>query len=229
MEKYQNGKIYKITNSENKEIYIGSTCHSLNCRMNGHRSDFKRGKTISSREILKYQDPLIVLIEDYPCNSKDELLKREQFYILNNDCVNKNIPARNDEQKKEYKSEIDKEYRKSNKESISIKSKNRYATNEEYKAKRKAASDVFRNNPENKETIIEQKKDWYEANKDRLIEQKKDWYKAHKEEIKAKNMAHYEANKEAINEKKMAYYEANKEAINEKKRLKRQEAKSNLI
>ena len=186
MAKYQNGKIYKITNSETKEIYIGSTCQSLNCRMNNHRADFKRGGTTSSIEILKYQYPLIVLIEDYPCNSKYELLKREAFYILNNDCVNKQIPARSDDEKKEY----DKKWYETNKEEI--------------KAKNMA---------------------YYEANKAK----KMTYYEANKEEIKAKKMAYYEANKEKVNAKSNEYRDANKEAINEKKRLKRQEAKSNLI
>ena len=32
----------------------------------------------------------IILLENFPCNNKNELLKREGYYIKNLDCVNKN-------------------------------------------------------------------------------------------------------------------------------------------
>jgi hypothetical protein len=31
-------------------------------------------------------------VELFPCASKDELLRRERFYVENNECVNKKIP-----------------------------------------------------------------------------------------------------------------------------------------
>ena len=37
-------------------------------------------------------DSVIILVEIYPCNSVDEARSRESYYILNNECVNKNIP-----------------------------------------------------------------------------------------------------------------------------------------
>ena len=41
-----------------------------------------------------YKDAYIELIEDFPCNSKKELNRREGQHIRNNDCVNKNIAGR---------------------------------------------------------------------------------------------------------------------------------------
>ena len=44
----------------------------------------------------------IELIENYCCECKEELLRREGHYIRENECVNKLIAGRT---KKEYKSE----------------------------------------------------------------------------------------------------------------------------
>ncbi len=82
MPNYQNGKIYKITSPSTDKIYIGSTTQLLKERFSQHRSRFKKcRKQYSSRHLLKYNDCIIELIEDYPCNSKNELIEREQFYV----------------------------------------------------------------------------------------------------------------------------------------------------
>jgi hypothetical protein len=77
MNKYQNGKIYKLTSKQTDNIYVGSTTKPLVQRMSGHKCDYK----CTSVEMLKYDDCIIELIEDYPCDSKTELEKREQHYI----------------------------------------------------------------------------------------------------------------------------------------------------
>tara|TARA_R110000796_G_scaffold137416_1_gene253499 strand:+ start:3255 stop:3704 length:450 start_codon:yes stop_codon:yes gene_type:complete len=64
-----------------------------------HRSSFKRGSGTTSRNIIKYGDAVIVLIEKFPCDNKDDIRKRERFWVETLDCVNKNIPGRG---KKEY-------------------------------------------------------------------------------------------------------------------------------
>ena len=93
--KYQRGKIYKIVSNSTKEVYYGSTVEkTLSNRLAGHRSHFKiwlygNGHYISSFEILKHHDEKIVLVENFPCNTKYELCAREQYYIDTNDCVNK--------------------------------------------------------------------------------------------------------------------------------------------
>jgi len=78
---YTQGKIYKIIDETNGDVYIGSTTNSLKKRWNHHH-------------IFKYYNKLkcnckIILIEDYPCSSKRELEEREQYYIDNTDCINK--------------------------------------------------------------------------------------------------------------------------------------------
>jgi hypothetical protein len=81
MKDYSKGKIYKIVDESNEDVYIGSTIQSLDERFNGHHifTDYDKNKC----------DCKISLIEDYPCNSKQELEQREKYFIQTNDCINK--------------------------------------------------------------------------------------------------------------------------------------------
>jgi hypothetical protein len=97
MPDYKNSKIYKIVSYDNDEIYIGSTTESLSKRFHKHKHDLKRFKAgnyhyITSFKILEYETAHIVLIENFPCENKEELFKREQYHIQNNKCVNKFLP-----------------------------------------------------------------------------------------------------------------------------------------
>jgi hypothetical protein len=96
MVNYQNGKVYMIESLEGGCRYYGATTTSLSQRLGKHRSDNKcrPKKNITSKLVLNYPDARILLVENYPCNSKTELEAREAQYIRNNDCVNKKIPQR---------------------------------------------------------------------------------------------------------------------------------------
>ena len=83
MNKYRNGKIYKILDNTNNNIYIGSTIQTLENRLRIHKN-----LTCSSKEIIKNGDYSIILIEDYPCETDEELRKREQFYMNSGVCIN---------------------------------------------------------------------------------------------------------------------------------------------
>ena len=96
MPNYQNGKIYKIHSYQTDLVYYGSTTVQLCSRLTGHKQDLKSGRTVSSKQILQYDDAMITLVELFPCNSKTELESRERFYIQNNQCVNKIVPTRTD-------------------------------------------------------------------------------------------------------------------------------------
>ena len=92
MVNYQQGKIYKIV--ANDQTYIGSTCEpTLARRLAQHKGSYKswNKKTtyVTSFRVLYEDKPEIILIESYPCNSKDELIARERFYIETMECVNK--------------------------------------------------------------------------------------------------------------------------------------------
>ena len=96
MNKYSQGKIYKIVDNTNDDIYIGSTIHILKDRLSKHKNRQSRCK---SRLIIMNGDYDIVLIENYPCESKKELEMRERYWILNTECINIKIPGRT---QKEY-------------------------------------------------------------------------------------------------------------------------------
>mgnify|MGYP000392109962 CR=1 FL=1 len=81
-------KIYRIVDNTNGNIYIGKTETTLTIRLAGHKYDYKVGKYCSSQEILKNGDYDIELIEETEDKS------RERYYILNTECVNKQIPGR---------------------------------------------------------------------------------------------------------------------------------------
>jgi hypothetical protein len=125
MPNYKNGKVYKIVDVNEEMVYIGSTTRQLGHRMAGHRSDFKRNQYCSSSILFnKYgvENCKILLLENYPCNNKEELNSKEGEYIKTLNCINKQISGQT---KKEYyeknKEKIlnnFKEYREINKERI---------------------------------------------------------------------------------------------------------------
>ena len=96
--KYYYGKIYKIISEHTKDIYIGSTTQPLNMRFSYHKYS---KHTCSSRKLFELGKCEIVLVEEYPCINKKELLIRERYYfdkLLN--IVNINKPYLTDAEKK---------------------------------------------------------------------------------------------------------------------------------
>jgi len=93
---YAKSKIYKLVSSQTEKIYIGSTTKTLAQRLAHHKYDMKTGKTISSSEILKFNDCKIILIENYNCNTVDELRAKEYYWICKNKdiCVNLHMPTK---------------------------------------------------------------------------------------------------------------------------------------
>jgi hypothetical protein len=171
---YQNGKIYKIYSYENDDVYYGSTCETLSQRMarhRGHLKDYKNGKgaNITSFKILELTSAKIELVEEFPCNSKEELLQREGYYIRNNNCVNKCIAGRT---KKEY----NEQYCEKNKEQIKEKKK-------EYRQ-------------QNKDKNKEYQKEYRQQNIEQIKEKKKEYREANREEIKRKQNERYKEKKE---------------------------------
>ena len=100
MVNYNLGKIYKIVDNTNNNIYVGSTCEPILARrLAGHVTSYKRflknnKNNISSYQILANGDYDIVLLELCSCDNKDELHKRERHYIETLECINKNVAGR---------------------------------------------------------------------------------------------------------------------------------------
>ena len=141
----QNCKIYKITSMNNPElVYYGHTCQTLAQRFSSHKSPSNK---TSSKQIIDKGDAIILLVEDYPCESENKARAKEGFYILNNPCVNKCIAGRTDKQyyldKKQILDEYQKQYDANHKEQISKRMK---IYNKLYREKKKLALLNINNN-----------------------------------------------------------------------------------
>ena len=103
MVNYQNGKVYKLVCNTTGLVYYGSTCEpTLARRLHQHKNSYICEKVkvkCTSTKVLENDNYGIFLVENYPCDNKDELRMRERFYIENNVCVNKCIPIRFKEEK----------------------------------------------------------------------------------------------------------------------------------
>ena len=82
---YQQGKIYKIVNSKDFMVYVGSTSQkNLRSRWGKHMSNIREGSTSKVYNHMRevgVKNCKIVLLENWPCDSKQELHQREQYYM----------------------------------------------------------------------------------------------------------------------------------------------------
>ena len=155
-ERYKRGKIYCLRSHQTDLVYIGSTVQSLSKRIGGHRADYRQWLKgsfpyVTSFEIIKYDDAYIELVEDYPCNTKAELERREgQIMRDTENCCNKVILGRTRV-----------EYYQDNKEKFA----------EWYQENKKKANEYHaKYYQENKEQISEYQAEWYAKNKDKIKE-----------------------------------------------------------
>jgi hypothetical protein len=111
----------------------------------------KKADYCSSFELMKEGNVSIILIEEFPCNSKDEASMKEREWIdmLGEECVNQISPFRTDEEILEQM----KQYRQNNKEKILERQKQYYEGNREKR--------------------LEQMKQYYEGNKEKILERHK--------------------------------------------------------
>ena len=157
MNRYNNGKIYKITDVAYTKCYIGSTCESLSQRMIRHKYHYtaylkgthKKTRSFELFDEFGIENCKIEWVEDYPCNSKHELEAREGYHIKNTDCVNKTILGRDMKQ-----------WREDNKDHI--------------KQLKRAMYERHKDNDEFKEFNQQKSKEYYKTNKDTINEKRKD-------------------------------------------------------
>lgn len=173
--RYQRGKIYTIRcYDDDTLIYVGSTIETLSARMSKHRSH-----KCSLCEYVNgnWKNWYIELYEEYPCNNKQLLEKREGEIIRLIGNINKNIAGRT------YK-----EYRDDNKEEIAeYFKKYREANKEKLKKYREDHKEYFKNyNENNKEKLAEQRKTYRDNNKEKMVELIKKWREDNKQIIREK-------------------------------------------
>jgi hypothetical protein len=150
MPDYQKGKIYKLYSPSKNLVYYGSTCETLPQRLAKHKyanKVYNEGNTqhyCSSYLIFECEDYKMELVEEYPSNNKQQLLKKEAEYIKANQCVNPQIPGRTKQ-----------EWEQDNKERLAIKSKEYTKNNPE--VNKQAAKKYYENN---KEKINERRREY---------------------------------------------------------------------
>jgi len=145
---YSEGKIYKIVCNITGEIYIGSTITTLNIRLAHHKCD-----VCKSKQILERGDYKILLIENYPCKTKQDLLWRERYYIEKLDCINEKRPIITSDERKEIQKII---------------SKKTHAKKPiEYKKEKQIYDKSYREKNKEKKKLID--KAYYEKNKEKIM------------------------------------------------------------
>ena len=197
---YQNGKIYCIRNTQNDEVYVGSTCQSLSQRMTQHRADYKtiKGQRMKIyKHMFEYgiENYYIELLEEYPCENIEQLRKREGQFIRELDAsLNTLVAGRNQ-----------KEYYKDNKEMRAQRDKEYYDKNtDKIKEKKK----IY--NQENREKINQNKKIYYTNNSDEIKAKAKQYRIDNKELMAKRDKEKYDRHREKILENKRQYYQRKK-------------------
>jgi len=189
---YKNGRIYRLV-SPSALQYVGSTTQPLYKRKSVHKSKWKSGTNLTKSTMLFEDakanggDVEIFLLEEFPCQNKEQLYARERHWIetIEGGCVNKVIPGR-----------TSKEYREANREAHNQRQKAyREANREAISQRQKAYFEAYRE--ANREAISQQKKAYYEANREAISQRQKAYFEAY-----------YEANREAIKKRQKAYREA---------------------
>jgi len=233
-------KIYRIVDNTNGNIYIGKTIRTLKERLKEHES--KKSKSVS-RDIINNGDYRIELIEE------TDDINRERYWILNTECINKNIPSIvNPDIKK-----IIKIYRIiDNTNGNTYIGKTTQTLKERLRGHRRhldcVVSEIIKNGDyqmelieetydpsrerywiENTECINKQipgrtDKEYREANKER----RKQYLEDKKEYIKLQRAEYGRKNRESIIKKGKKYYNENRDTISKKKKKKNQKNKSML-
>ena len=129
--RYKNSKIYTIRyRNDNSLIYVGSTTQPLYKRWYEHKKSYSNENTkdynkylyMKIRETDDFDNWYIELYEEYECENKEQLLKREGEVIRELGTLNKKIEGRSRleryEDNKEKLSTYNKGYYQHNKENI---------------------------------------------------------------------------------------------------------------
>lgn len=95
------GIIYRIRSKNCPGVYIGSTTQRMSERFRAHIVEYNahiKGKSrthTASSDILVWGDCTVELIESFPCESRKDLVRREGYWIRQEECcVNNKIAGR---------------------------------------------------------------------------------------------------------------------------------------
>ena len=192
---YKCAKLYAIVGEDGMEVYVGSTCSPLYKRWWQHQHYAKK---YPNRDIYKYisenggcEKFRIILVEEYPCENRDQLRRREGEHIKKLNPVGNHLVAGRTKQ----------EYYKDNQETILEKQRQYHE--------------------QNSETINEKKRQYYEQNPEywrqyheQNREKQRQYYEQNREKLNEKQRQYREQNPEYWRQ----YHEQNREKLNEKQR-----------
>jgi len=160
---YSKALIYKIEHLDKPDlIYVGSTTNLVkrkslhkNCCNNEKDKEYNCKKYVMMRENGGWESFKMVVIKEYPCNTKIELqIEEEKCRKELQANLNNRRCHRTEEDIKEQNKELCKNYREENKEKISDQRK-----------------DFYQNN---KEKIAERGKEYRDKNKEEISEKRKE-------------------------------------------------------
>ena len=161
MPNYANGKIYSIRSHSRPDlVYIGSTTRPLSERFTEHKCNGHLGK-----QIIDLGDAYIELVEEFKCENKEQLNRREGEIQRAMECVNQNIAGR-----------TGKEWRKDNPDICKKYSDNwKHNNPEKYKEIQKKHYDTH------KETCNKISKEYHQLHKVEISHRKKVYHESKKE------------------------------------------------
>jgi hypothetical protein len=209
MPDYSLGKIYAIRSPHTDLIYIGSTTQKyLSSRFTQH-TKYTRHDERKTREhsytVIDFGDAYIELLEECPCENKQQLLKREGELIRStancvNHCKQVGKPIKEQieiyrEEHKEIKKLTDKKYYEEKKEEIKRKKKKHYAENKEQE--REKCNLIYQ---KNKDKIRNQQRIYREKNREKINEQQKINWAKNKDKLSIQQRIYREKIRDKINE-----------------------------
>ena len=221
MPDYKNAKIYRLVCNVTGKQYIGSTTQTLAQRLTQHvsKTTHNRKNNCMSREIIANGNYTIVLIQEFPCENKNQLHARERHYIETMECINRYIPTRTlaewwqehrdellEQQKQYYQEHRDErlEYRKQryNEHRDEILERNKQYRQEH---RDEIAEHKKQYHQDHRDERLEYSKQYYQDNRDKLAEQQKQYYKDNRDKILERNKQYQQEHRIALNEYRREY------------------------
>ena len=178
---YENGKIYKLVNDINDNFYVGSTVNSLAKRKYWHRTKGSMMPGVKAiYDEIGWDQLKIVLVENFPCDSNDELRQRERFWYdeLKPD-LNRQRPWVGVEEAKQETKQRNEQYQQDNVDKIKQQQKEyREANVDKIKQYQKQYQQ------DNKQQKMEYDAQYRKSNPDKIKQYKKQYYDKIKQQKK---------------------------------------------
>lgn len=207
---YRHGKIYRLI-CEDSHFYIGSTITSLEKRFGCHLYMIEKrlcGGKYAHMYTIPINEIQIELIEQFPCDTREQLRQRENTYIARYKddplCMNTCRAYREEDDKKKH----DAAYYRNNRESIKKVQQLYYEKNRE-----RIRAYHVRYSEEHPDRIAACQAAYKASHRKELAEKQRAYAKAHQEELRVKKKEYNDNHKEELQAYFKTYAKEHKEAI----------------